>query len=83
MRLSGEFKIFIFFIKKSYTQKKHKKQTRDIHSTSIVNVTTWRVSDFFFFYEKILCTKKHKKQTSDFYSDIFICLKSIKSNLYS
>ena len=49
MRLSGEFKIFIFFIKKSYTQKKHKKQTRDIHSTSIVNVTTWRVSDFFFF----------------------------------
>ena len=52
MRLSGEFKIFIFFIKKSYTQKKHKKQTRDIHSTSIVNVTIRRVSDYFFVHKK-------------------------------
>ena len=83
MRLSGEFQIiFIFFIKKSCTQKKHKKQTRDIHSTSIVDVTIRRVSDYFF-NEEILRTKKHKKQTSDFYSDIFIRLKSIKSNLCS
>ena len=83
MRLSGEFQIiYIFFIKKSYTQKKHKKQTKDIHSTSIVNVTIRTVSDYIF-YEEILRTKKHKKQTNDFYSDIFIHLKSIKSNLYS
>ena len=83
MRLSGEFQIiYIFFIKKSYTQKKHKKQTKDILSTSIVNVTIRTVSDYIF-YEEILRTKKHKKQTNDFYSDIFIHLKSIKSNLYS
>ena len=80
MRLSGEFQIiYIFFIKKSYTQKKHKKQTKAIHSTSIVNVTIRTVSDYIF-YEEILRTKK---QTNDFYSDIFIHLKSIKSNLYS
>ena len=77
----GGFRLFIFFfIKKSYTQKKHKKQTKDIHSTSIVNVTIKRVSDYIF-YEEIIRTKKHKKQTNDFYSDIFIHLKSIKSNL--
>ena len=34
---------------------------------------------FLFFYEEILHTKKDKMQTSDFHSDIFICLKSIKS----
>ena len=56
-------------------------QKRDIHSTSIVNVTIRKVSDYF--CEEILRTKKHKKQSSDFYSDIFIHLKSIKSNLYS
>ena len=66
MRLSGEFKIFIFFIKKSYTQKKHKKQTRDIHSTSIVNVTIRRVSDFYFFMKKFYTQKsiKSKQATS-------------------
>ena len=65
MRLSGEFKIFIFFIKKSYTQKKHKKQTRDIHSTSIVNVTIRRVSDYFFI-KKFYAQKsiKSKQATS-------------------
>ena len=72
MRLSGEFKIFIFFIKKSYTQKKHKKQTRDIHSTSIVNVTTWRVSDFFFFFMKKSYAQKSIKSKQATSTQIFL-----------
>ena len=71
MRLSGEFKIFIFFIKKSYTQKKHKKQTRDIHSTSIVNVTIRRVSDYYFFMKRF-CTQKSIKSKQATSTQIFL-----------
>ena len=72
MRLSGEFKIFIFFIKKSYTQKKHKKQTRDIHSTSIVNVTIRRVSDYFYENFKKFYAQKSIKNNQATSTQIFL-----------
>ena len=82
--INGVSDYYYFFYKEILHTKKHKKQTRNTHWTSIVNVTIRKVSDYYyFFYEDILRAKKHKKQTSDFYSDIFIRLKSIKSNLYS
>ena len=67
MRLSGEFHIIItfFFYKEILHTKKYKKQTRHIHSTSMVNVTIRRVSDYFFI-KKFYAQKniKSKQATS-------------------
>ena len=72
--MRGDLDLFIFFfMKKSYTQKKHEKGKSDLRLVLFIRLKSIKS------IKSNFSQKKHKKQTSDLHSVIFICLKSIKS----
>ena len=52
MRVSGQFHIFFFFMKRFYTKKNHKIQTSDFHTDIFIRQKVLKCKQAFFIHKK-------------------------------